>query len=77
MKLPFGLYVNSHINLPKYTIEAEFSPFYWTLYCRRVPAKGLSLMLRVGPFALFVYNLKMQDEWFNQLLEKERVKSED
>lgn len=70
MKLPFGLYVNSHINLPKYAVEADFSPFYWTLYCRRVPDKGLTLLLRVGPFALSIYNLKKQDEWFQQLLER-------
>lgn len=73
MKLPFGLNINSYLELRGYAIEAELSPFYWTLYCKRAPEKGLTLLLRVGPFALFIYNLKKQDEWFNQLLEKETV----
>ena len=73
MNLPFGLYVNGHINLPNHTVEANFSPFCWTLYCKRVPEKGLSLMLCVGPFSLFIYNLAQQDEWFQQLLDKETV----
>lgn len=70
MNLPFGLTVMSHINLPNHTVEIEISPLYWSLYCKRVPEKGLVVLLRVGPFGLFIYNLKKQDEWFQELLKQ-------
>ena len=70
MKLPFGLNVNSYLELQKYAVEVDFSPFYWKLYCTKAPEKGLTLLLRVGPFALFIYNLQKQDEWFQQLVER-------
>ena len=72
MNLPFGLTVTGHINFPNHTVEAEISPFYWSLHYKKASEKGL-VLVRVGPFGFFIYNLKKQDEWFQQLLDKETV----
>lgn len=68
--LPFGLTLMGHVNLPGYTIEAELSLTYWGLCLKRKPEKGLSLLLRLGPLGLYIYDLKKQDEWFSQLVKK-------
>lgn len=70
--LPFGLTLTGHISIPGYTIEAELSLTYWGLRLKRKPEKGLSLLLHVGPLGLYIYNLKKQEEWFNQLIERGR-----
>lgn len=71
--LPFSLTLMGHVNLPGYTVEAEIALTYWGLCLKRKPEKGLSMLLRIGPFGLHVYNLKKQDEWFKQLVEREEV----
>ena len=68
MNFSFGFNLNSHLHLLGYAVEAEISPFYWKLYLKRAPEKGLTMLLRVGPISVFLYNLKQQDEWFEELL---------
>jgi len=65
MNLPFGLTISVHVNLPGYTVEGEFSLTYWSLYLKYKPERRLSLVLQVGPFGLYIYDLKKQDEWFS------------
>lgn len=69
---PFGLILMTHVNLPSHTVEVELSLTYWGLCLKRKPEKGLTLMLHVGPLGLYIYDLKKQDEWFNQLVEREK-----
>ena len=65
MNLPFGLTITVHVNFPNYTVEGEFSLTYWGLYFKRKPERRLCLLLHVGPFGLYIYDLKKQDEWFS------------
>lgn len=70
--LPIGLALTGHISILGYTVEADLSLTYWGLRLKRKPEKGLSLLLHVGPLGLYIYNLKKQEEWFNQLIERGR-----
>lgn len=70
--LPFSLTLMGHVSALGYTVEADLSLTYWGLYLKRKPEKGLTLMLHVGPLGLYIYDLKKQDEWFKQLVEREK-----
>jgi hypothetical protein len=73
--LPFGFTIASHIELFGYNVEVDFSLTYWALHFRHSPDKGLTLLTKVGPIGLYIYDVKKQNEWLNRLVSLDDIKA--